>query len=297
MTEYVTHWCDLPIGQIRVRTVGSGPMILLTHGLLVDGRIWDRVAPQIAAGGFTVVLPDLPLGSHTVPVRTRVALSPVAVAESLFDIADALGFARFSLIGFDTGGAVAQIAAASRPERIERLLLMSCDAFENFPPPIIAPLTWAARWSPAMSLVLWLLGDASRQRAWLPLGWAAKHPLESALVRAWAAPSRNNAAIRADVVAFIRRMSSVDTLAAAGKLRFFPGQSMILWSREDRVFPLRDAHRLAELLPGCTLEWIDDAYTFAMLDNPARVTELILGFMRATTSRATPPAAADVPYR
>ena len=54
---------------------------------------------------------------------------------------------------------------------------------------------------------------------------------------------------------------------------------MVMWSRHDQVFPRRDATRLAELLPGCELRWIDDSYTFASLDNPTRMIELVLEFL------------------
>ncbi len=280
MADFATHWFDLPIGRTRVRTAGSGPALMFTHGLLVDGRIWDRVAADVADAGFTAVLPDLPLGAHTVPVADRSRLTTTAVAECLFDVADALGIERFSILGFDTGGAVSQVAAAARPERIERLALMSCDAFEHFPPLMIRPFTWAARWSPAMTLVLKSLSSPKLQHLPLPLGLVAKHPLDPALVRAWAEPTAANPAIRADCVAFIRQMSSADTMAASEQLRHFHGPSMVMWSRQDKVFPRRDATRLAELLPGCELRWIDDAYTFASLDNPTRVTELVLELMR-----------------
>ena len=51
---------------------------------------------------------------------------------------------RFAVLGFDTGGAIAQVAAAAHPDRINRLALMSCDAFEHFPPRLIKPFQWAA---------------------------------------------------------------------------------------------------------------------------------------------------------
>jgi pimeloyl-ACP methyl ester carboxylesterase len=130
-----------------------------------------------------------------------------------------------------------------------------------------------------MSLVLKTLSDVRFQFAPLPLGLVAKHRLEGDLVRAWAAPSQTHRAIRDDVVAFILQMNARDTLAAAEKLRSFPGPSMVMWSHEDRVFPRRDAHRLAKLLPQCELRWIRDAYTFASLDNPSRMIELVLEFM------------------
>jgi pimeloyl-ACP methyl ester carboxylesterase len=279
MTEFTTHWCEIPVGRIRVRTAGSGPVLMFTHGVLVDGRIWDEVAGNVADKGFTVVLPDLPLGAHELPVTNRATLTTTTVAESLFDIADNLGIDKFSLLGFDTGGAVAQVATAMRPERIERLALMSCDAFEHFPPPLIKPFKWAARWSPAMSLILKSLSDTRYQRFTLPLALVAKHKIDPALVKAWSVPAGTNPDVRADVVAFLRQMNAVDTLAAAEKLQHFRGQSMVMWSRHDRVFPRKDAQRLTDLLPNCQLRWIDDAYTFASLDNPTRMTELALEFL------------------
>jgi pimeloyl-ACP methyl ester carboxylesterase len=279
VTTFEAQWVDVPMGRIRVRSAGTGPALMFTHGLLVDGRIWDQVARAVADKGFTVLLPDLPLGAHTVPVKDRSILTTKAVAECLFAIADRLGIDRFSVLGFDTGGAISQVAAASRPERIERLALMSCDAFEHYPPMLIKPFKWAALWAPAMSLVLKTLSDNKYQHVPLPLGLVAKHKIDQSLVSAWSEPSSTNADIRADLVAFIKQMSSVDTLAAAEKLRHFAGPSMVMWSRQEKVFPRKDAQRLTELLPGCQLRWIDDAYTFASLDNPTRMIELVLELM------------------
>jgi pimeloyl-ACP methyl ester carboxylesterase len=279
MIEFETHWLDLPVGRTRVRTAGAGPAVMFTHGLLVDSRIWDYVAGPIADQGFTVVLPDLPLGAHTVAVTDRAKLTTSSVADALFDVAGQLGIERFAVLGFDTGGAVAQVAAASRPDRIDRLALMSCDAFEHFPPAMIRPFQWAARWAPAMTLVLRSLGNPRLQHRPLPLGLVARRKIDPALIRAWAAPSLSDPGIRADCMAFIRQMTPADTLAAAGKLRSFHGPAMVMWSRHDQVFPRRDATRLAQLLPRCELRWIEDSYTFASLDNPARTTALVLEFL------------------
>jgi len=279
MIEFGTHWLDLPLGRTRVRTAGAGPAVIFTHGLLVDSRIWNAVAGPVAEQGFTVVLPDLPLGAHTVAVADRAKLTTSSVADALFDVADQLSIERFAVLGFDTGGAVAQIAAASRPDRIDRLALMSCDAFEHFPPPMVKPFQWAARWGPAMTLVLKSLGDPRLQHRPFPLGLVAKQKIDPALIRALAAPALSDPGIRADCVAFIKQMTPSDTLAAAGKLRSFHGPCMVMWSRHDQVFPRRDAIRLAQLLPRCELRWIEDSYTFSSLDNPARTTKLVLEFL------------------
>jgi len=278
-TDFTTTWVDLPLLRMRVRTVGEGPAIVCTHGLLVDGQIWDRVARGIAARGYRVVLPDLPLGAHTVPVKDRHQLTTRSVAAAIVDMADALGLDRFAMLGFDTGGALAQVATAANFDRVDRLALMSCDAFEHFPPALIRPFQWAARWSPMMTLVLKSLSSPRLQHRPLPLGLVAKHKIDPRLIEAWNRPPASDPEIREDCVAFIRQMSSVDTLSAARRLAEYPGPSMVMWSQEDRVFPHRDAQRLADLLPGCQLRWIEDSYVFAPLDNPERTTSLTLEFL------------------
>lgn len=278
-TDFETRWLDLPLLRMRVRTAGAGPTIVFTHGLLVDGQIWDQVAADVAARGYRVVLPDLPLGAHTVAVKDRSQLTTQSVARAIFDMADALEIDRFALLGFDTGGAVAQMATAANPERVDRLALMSCDAFEHFPPILIRPFQWAARWSPIMTLVLKSLSSPRLQRRPLPLGLVAKHRIDPLLIEEWSRPAASDPEIRQDCVAFITQMSSEDTLAAAAELAHYSGPSMVMWSREDRVFPRRDAQRLADLLPGCQLRWIDDSYVFASLDNPERMKVLIGEFL------------------
>ncbi len=277
--NFTTTWVDLPLVRMRVRTAGAGPAIVFTHGLLVDGQIWDEVARDIAARGYRVILPDLPLGAHTVPVKDRCQLTTRSVAAAIFDMADALGVDRFAIMGFDTGGALAQVATASNFDRVDRLALLSCDAFDHFPPALIRPFQWAARWSPMMTLVLKSLSSPRLQLRPLPLGLVAKHKIDPRLIEAWKQPVASDPEIRQDCVAFIKQMSSVDTLSAARKLAEYPGPSMVMWSWEDRVFPRRDAQRLADLLPGCQLRWIEDSYVFAPLDNPGRTTSLTAEFL------------------
>jgi pimeloyl-ACP methyl ester carboxylesterase len=278
-TDITTTWVDLPLVRMRVRTVGDGSPIVLTHGLLVDGQIWDDVARHLAAGGYRVILPDLPLGAHTVPVKDRRQLTTQSVADTIVAMADALDIDRFAIVGFDTGGALAQVVTATHGERVDRLALMSCDAFTHFPPPLIRPFQWAARWPPMMTLVLASLSSPRLQHRPLPLGLVAKHKIDPRLIEAWSRPTGTDPEIRQDAVAFIKQMSSVATLAAAARLATFTGPSMVMWSREDRVFPRKDAQRLTDLLPGCQLRWIDDSYVFAPLDNPGRTTELVTEFL------------------
>ena len=59
----------LPQGTIRYRERGSGEPIVFVHGVLVNGDLWRGVAPRLAERGYRCIVPDLPLGSHELPMR------------------------------------------------------------------------------------------------------------------------------------------------------------------------------------------------------------------------------------
>ena len=67
----------LPQGTIRYRDEGDGPPVVFVHGLLVNGRLWEPVVERLA-GRLRCIVPDLPLGSHAVPLRPDADLGPHA---------------------------------------------------------------------------------------------------------------------------------------------------------------------------------------------------------------------------
>src|SRR5690242_19870790 len=109
------------------------PPVLFVHGILVDSRLWDRVAEALAGQGFRCYLPNWPLGSHTVAVDDAV-LSPLGVATMVRDVIAALELSDVTLVGNDTGGGLCQLVVDAYPDHIGRLVLTNCDAFDKFPP-------------------------------------------------------------------------------------------------------------------------------------------------------------------
>ena len=110
------------------------PPVLFVHGILVDERLWERVAEGLAGMGYRCILPTWPLGAHTIPVNQGADLSPRGIAAMINDFMIALDLSEVTLVGNDTGGGLCQFVIDSHPERIGRLVLTNCDAFDKFPP-------------------------------------------------------------------------------------------------------------------------------------------------------------------
>ncbi len=268
------------VGTVPVRVVGDGPAVLAAHGLLMDGRLWDGLAAQLG-GRVRLVLPDLPLGAHRRPVPDRARLTPPAVAEALIDVLDGLGLDRAVLVGNDTGGALVQLAAAARPERVDGLVPAGCDAFDHFPPPLLRPLVTAAAVPGGTGAFLRLFAVPALLAEPGPFNIFTTRGFGRALVADLLGPARADRGVRDDVTALLRSVRPEPLFAATPGLRAHAGRAAVVWGRRDRVFPARDAVRLADLL-GTTVTWADDAATFVPHDRPDVVADAVLGVAAAT---------------
>jgi pimeloyl-ACP methyl ester carboxylesterase len=267
----------LPQGTIRYRELGSGKPIVLVHGLLVNGELWRNVAPRLAER-FRVIVPDLPLGSHELPMNPGTDLSPLGLAKILADFMEALELEDVTLVGNDTGGAISQLVAVYHPERLGRLVLTPCDAYENFLPAMFRPLQIFARIPGAVFVVGQSLRPHAARRLPFAFGWLSKRRIPDDLTDAWMAPLLSSSAIRREIAAILKGISNRYTLDAAKRFGEFAKPVLIAWAPEDRFFKLRYAERMADSFPNARLERIEDSYTFVSLDQPERTAELIGAF-------------------
>ncbi|HEV2999444.1 MAG TPA: alpha/beta hydrolase [Solirubrobacteraceae bacterium] len=259
---------ELAHGTVRYRDEGEGRPVVFVHGILVNGLLWRRVTPRL--DGVRRIVPDWPLGSHEVPMRPDADLTPPGLARMIADFLDALGLDDVVLVGNDTGGALAQIAAANHPERIGALALTPCDAFENFLPPLFRGLQVAARVPGALTAFLAPLRIRPARRLPLAFGWLRKHPIEDAVSDAYLRPYFEHAGVRRDLQKVLRGISSRHTLDAAARLASFGKPARVVWATEDRVFPLDHGRRLAEILSAPLVE-VPDSYSFVPEDQPDRL--------------------------
>jgi pimeloyl-ACP methyl ester carboxylesterase len=132
----------LPGGEIAYRERGDGPPVVFVHGLLVNADLWRAVVPVVADAGFRCLAPDWPLGSHELAMASDADLSPPGLASLIGAFLDALDLSDVTLVANDTGGALVQVLMASRPERVSRVVLASCDALERFRRPSGSCRAW-----------------------------------------------------------------------------------------------------------------------------------------------------------
>jgi pimeloyl-ACP methyl ester carboxylesterase len=270
-------------GTIRYRELGSGKPIVLVHGFLTNGDLWRDVAPRLAES-FRVIVPDWPLGSHALPLNPGTDLSPPALARIIADFLAKLELEDVTLVGNDTGGALSQLVAVNHPERLGRLVLTPCDAYENFLPPMFRPLQALARIPGAVFLVAQSLRPRVARRLPFAYGWLTKRPIPDDLSDAWMAPVLSNSEVRREVAAILKGISNRYTLEASKRFGEFTKPVLIAWAPEDRFFKLRYAERMVSSFPDARLERIEDSLTFVSLDQPKRTADLIAAFAAETSS-------------
>jgi pimeloyl-ACP methyl ester carboxylesterase len=264
---------ELAPGPVRYRRFGAGEPIVFVHGLLVDGRLWSGVAERLSSR-FECIVPDWPMGSHVAAMREAADLSPPGQAALVAELIGALGLERATLVGNDSGGAVAQIVAANHSDRVERLVLTNCDTFEHFPPFPFNLMRPLARMPGGMTALAapFRVGPLARAT----YGLLMQRPVDPDLVESWLAPGLRDPAIRRDGRKLIVGAHKRHTLDAAERLRGFDRPALFVWGTGDPFFKLDHARRLSTVLGGAPVVEVDGAKTFVPFDRPDAVAEAIL---------------------
>jgi pimeloyl-ACP methyl ester carboxylesterase len=268
---------ELSAGTIEYRdTGGDGPTVVLLHGLLMDSSLWDGVIDEMSAD-HRCVAPTLPLGAHRHALHADADLSLPGIARLVVELLDRLDLRDVTLVGNDTGGALVQLLMGDGAPRVGRVVLASCDAFDNFPPGATGrTLVRTGKLSPAIfGLFMQQMRLRMVRRLPIAFGWLTKRG-DAATVR-WMKPVLTQPEIRRDTVGVLRAIAAEPGLMldAAERLPGFDHPVLVVWASGDRVMPPDHGRRLAELLPQGRLVEVDDSYTLIPLDQPARLAQLI----------------------
>jgi pimeloyl-ACP methyl ester carboxylesterase len=273
---------ELSAGTIEYEDTGDGPPLVLLHGLLMDSSLWTATIAGLS-GDHRCLAPTLPLGAHRIAMRPDADLSLPAVARLVAEFLDRLDLHDVTLAGNDTGGALVQLLLQQDSPRIGRVVLASCDAFDNFPPGLTGrTLMLTGKLPPALfGAFMQQMRLRAVRRLPIAFGWLTRRG--DAATAGWMRPILTQAEIRRDTVRMLRA-AAADTgllLRAAGSLPGFDRPALVVWASGDRVMPPEHGHRLAGLLPQGKLVEVEDSYTLIPLDQPDRLAELIRDFSRA----------------
>ncbi|MCU1429102.1 MAG: Alpha/beta hydrolase [Actinomycetia bacterium] len=268
--------------DVCVRTAGSGPVLLLVHGMAGSSNAWRHVMPALAER-FTVVAPDL-LG-HGASAKPRTDYSLGAFASGLRDVLAALGHERATLVGQSLGGGIVMQFAYQFPERCERIVLVSSGGLGDEVNMLLRLLTL-----PGVDFLLpiacttWLHDAGANVSGWLRrvgLGpgahfdevWDAYGSLSDAQTR-----SAFLQTLRSVIDASGQRVSALDRLYLASAI-----PTMIVWGDHDAIIPVHQAYETHEAIKGSRLEIFENVGHFPHCERPEQFVHVLVDFLNSTS--------------
>ncbi|MCK9794131.1 alpha/beta hydrolase [Isoptericola sp. 4D.3] len=268
---------ELAAGPVTYEdTGGPGPVVLLGHGPPMDSRVWRKVVPLLP--GFRVITPTLPLGGHRAPMHRNADLSQRGMARLLGDFLDALDLTDVTLVLNDWGGGQFLINDG-RTDRVGRLVLAACEAFDNFPPGAAKVLGAAARVPGGMWPLLQLFRLRAFRRMRGGYGGMSVVGLPDDLLLDWFAPATRDRRIRRDFARFAGGAPGrSELLRLAAGWRAFTKPVLVVWAEQDPLMPVEHGPRLAALYPDARLEVLADCATLVGEDQPERFARLVADF-------------------
>lgn len=272
------HESTIAAGRIRYRATGSGDPIVFIHGIIANGDLWRGVVPHLASD-HRCVTPDWPLGAHEVGLGAAADFSLPGLARMVADFLDAEDLRDVTIVANDTGGAIAQWLVVHHVERLRRVVLTPCDAFDNFLPPVLRHLYATGRYAPQLRM----MGESLRwrrvQRMPIAFGWTTVRPIDPRAMASYVTPLRRGSGTRRDFAKLVRGIDARYTQAVAERLPEARVEARVIWARHDRLFPLAHATRLAELLGAGAPLVIEDSAAFIPEDQPLALAQAVAAFM------------------
>ncbi len=259
---------------------GSGPVLLLIHGMAGTWENWREVIEPLARR-HTVIAPDLPGHGSSSPGGGDYSLG--ALAAGLRDLLIALGHDRATLVGHSLGGGIAMQFAYQFPEATERLVLVCSGGLG----PEVSPILRAAALPGADLFIAATAGPGRVVGSALARGLAAigfKPNADLAEVaRGYASLADRDrraaflATLRAVVGTEGQRVHAGDRLYLAGGVPV-----LIVWGRTDRMIPVKHGEAAHDAIPDSRLEIFDEAGHMPQLEAPARFVAVLERFLEET---------------
>ncbi len=278
----------LPVFEITLhghtfsyRMAGSGPALVLLHGITCSSETWEEIIPALAKH-FTVIAPDL-LG-HGQSAKPTTEYSPGAYAAFVRDLLIGLEQTRVTLVGHSLGGGVAMQFSYLFPEMIERLVLVSSGGLGRelhgilraaaLPgADVVLPWFTSSRLRKVIDRGVDLLGrtglraSTDFREVWRGFGTFVDADTRQAFFHT----------MRTVIDLRGQRATATNRLYLAAHM-----PTLIVWGDRDRIIPVQHAEAAHAGIEGSRLEVFADAGHFPHIDCPFRFVSVLTDFIRST---------------
>jgi pimeloyl-ACP methyl ester carboxylesterase len=267
--------------RVIYRVAGSGPPVVLIHGMLNSSSHWRAVAQSLARE-YTVIAPDL-IG-HGDSAAPRGDYSLGAHASSIRDLLAAIGIDRATIVGHSLGGGVAMQFFYQFPQRTERLVLISSGGLGHEVSPMLRTAALPGV-SALLSLtihqgltgVLRNTGRRLSQRevrlgVYMQALARALRPLENGEARQAFLQT-----LRAVIDVHGQRVSATDRLYLLERM-----PTMIVWGERDNTIPLQHGREAHEAIPHSYFKTLEKAAHFPHLEDPEGLSDALCEFIGQT---------------
>jgi pimeloyl-ACP methyl ester carboxylesterase len=256
---------------------GSGPVLLLIHGMAGTFENWQEVIEPLARA-HTVIAPDLPGHGGSAPGAGDYSIG--ALAAGLRDLLIALGHERATLVGHSLGGGIAMQFAYQFPEMTERLVLVSSGGLG----PEVSPVLRAAALPGANRFIAATAGPGRAVGSALARGLAAVGFRPNADV---AEVARGYASLadpdrRAAFLATLRSVIGTGGQRVHAGDRLYLAEGMpvlIIWGARDPIIPIRHGEDAHAAIPGSQLEVFEGVGHLPQLEAPGRFIAVLERFI------------------
>lgn len=263
--------------RIAYRDRGAGWPVVFVHGTPSHAYVWRDVAPRVEAAGYRTLVYDLlGYGRSERPVDRDTSVA--GQVEVLDGLRSRLGIDRFSLVGHDIGGAVAQRVALQAGSGLDRVMLIDTVSYDSWPSE-----TWRGVIDAHLAdyeAMPWEDFEALLTRQ-LRMTVADPSRMSGDVLDAYLAPHRSRLGQTSFFEHQVRHYDSRYTEELTDQLGDLTLPVRLLWGAKDRWQPLSYGHRLASDIPGAELRVVQNAGHFLMEDAPERVATELLDFLNS----------------
>ncbi|MGH2955719.1 MAG: alpha/beta fold hydrolase [Solirubrobacterales bacterium] len=267
--------------KVGFQAAGSGPLLVLLHGVTSTSDAWRAVMPRLAER-YTVIAPDM-LG-HGRSAKPRGDYSLGAYAAGIRDLLAVLGFERGTVVGHSFGGGIAMQFSYLFPEYVERMALISSGGLGREVHPLlraavlpgsewVMPLLareWSVRAGEAIATVAGKLGlEAGPDLGEFARGYAslAEEGAREAFIHT----------MRSCIDSDGQRVSALDRVYLADQM-----PTLFIWGSDDPIIPVEHGRKAHRIVPKSRYVEIAGSGHWPMLDAPDRIVRQLTAFVEQT---------------